>query len=357
LAVALGVAYGSAVVFGVSLALGAFVAGLVVGESDLSHQAAADALPMRDAFAVLFFVSIGMLLNPMFLLTAPGRVLAVLAVIVLGNSLAALVIVIALGHPIRTALTVAAGLTQIGEFSFIVAALGRALSLLPDEGYQLILAGSLLSITLNPLLFRLIAPVEAWLRRHPRAAALLERRAGALDRVPAGTDETELRDHAVICGYGRVGGLIGQTLARFGIPYVVIEQNQRQVEALRQRGIPANYGDAANRELLAHTELARARVLVIALPDPMAARQIVEHARDIKPGLPIVVRTHSEQEWNYLRERATDVVLGEREAAAAMAEHALRLCDIDASAVREIVQQLRRRREREPRDPGCAAGE
>jgi CPA2 family monovalent cation:H+ antiporter-2 len=350
LAVALGVAYASSTLFGVSLALGAFVAGLVVGESDLSHQAAADALPMRDAFAVLFFVSVGMLFNPAFLLTAPGRMLAVLAIIILGKALAALLIVIALGYPIRTALTVAVGLAQIGEFSFIVAGLGRTLGILPEEGYHLILAGALLSITLNPLLFRLITPVEAWLRRHPKAAAVLERRAGALDRLPAGAEDTHLRGHAVVCGYGRVGSLIGGIFDRLGFPYVVIEQSQRQVEALRRRGVPAYYGDAANRELLAHVDLAHARVLVIALPDPLATRQIVEHSRSMNRDLAIVARTHSEQEWSYLSHQVTEVVLGEREAAAAMAAYTLRHCGVGASEIQEIVQDLRAREEREPRD-------
>jgi len=162
LAVAFGIAFGSAVLFGVSLALGAFLAGLVVGESDLSHQAAEDALPLRDAFAVLFFVSVGMLFDPSILLASPGRVLAVVAIIVLAKPVISFLLVVGLRRPARTGLIVGAGRAQIGEFSFILAELGRSLGMLPDEGYSLVLAGALISITVNPLLFRLVAPLEAW---------------------------------------------------------------------------------------------------------------------------------------------------------------------------------------------------
>jgi K+:H+ antiporter len=181
LAIALGIAFLSAVVFGVSLASGAFLAGVVVSESDLSHQAATDALPLRDAFAVLFFVSVGMLFDPTFLLSAPLQVLAVLTVVVLGKGLTALAIVAVLGHPLRTGLTVAAGLAQVGEFSFILADLGRSLGLLPGEGHSLILAAAIVSITVNPLLFAAVGPVEAWLRHQPRLAAIAERHGGSTE--------------------------------------------------------------------------------------------------------------------------------------------------------------------------------
>ncbi|MDP9351377.1 MAG: cation:proton antiporter, partial [Chloroflexota bacterium] len=250
LAVALGIAFGSAALFGVSLALGAFLAGLVVGESDQSHQAAADALPLRDAFAVLFFVSVGMLFDPSFLLESPGRLLAVLTIIVLGKALAAFLIVVTLGHPVRTGLVVAAGLAQIGEFSFILAELGRSLELLPEEGHNLILAGALLSITLNPLLFLAIDPIERWLRGRSGLSTLLGRRDGSVPVPAGGTGGHGLREHAIVCGYGRVGGIIGEALARHGFPYVVIEQDQRRVERLREREIPALWGDASNRTVL-----------------------------------------------------------------------------------------------------------
>jgi len=175
LAAALGIAYGAAELFDVSFALGAFLAGIVVNESDLSHRAAEEALPLREAFAVLFFVSVGMVIDPGFLLEEPGRVLAVTAVIVVGKSLAALAIVLALGSPVRTGMIVAAGLAQVGEFSFILATMGRSLDLLPEEGQDLILAGALLSIVLNPLLFRAIGPLEAWLRQRRPLAARADR--------------------------------------------------------------------------------------------------------------------------------------------------------------------------------------
>jgi CPA2 family monovalent cation:H+ antiporter-2 len=320
---------------------------MVISESDLSHQAAADALPMRDAFAVLFFVSVGMLFNPAFLVTAPVQVIATLAVIVLGKGVAALLLVAALGYPLRTGLTVAAGLAQIGEFSFIVAALGRTLGLLPDKGYQLIIAASLLSITLNPLVFRLMDPLETWLRRRPKLLPLLERRASVLARRQAEGERSPLREHAVICGYGRVGSVVGQLLERQGFPYVVLEQNRRQVEELRCRGIPALYGDAGNTELLEHAHLAEARVLVVAIPDPRAARQIVEFAHRVNPRLDIIARTHSEREWLYLRERVSQAVLGEREAALEMARYTLRRFGIRDPEIQAIVQELRTRVEME----------
>lgn len=350
LAVALGVAVGAAVLLGVSLALGAFLAGMVISESDQSHQAAADALPLRDAFSVLFFVSVGMLFNPQFLFANPGRVLAVLAIIILGKGVAALVIVSMLRYPIRTALTVAMGLGQIGEFSFIVAELGRSLELLPEQGYQLILAGSLLSIGLNPLLFRLIDPLEDFLRRS---------RLGSIPTRALPETDPHLEDGpaplAVICGYGRVGSLIGQLLLSRGIPFIVVEQNQRQVEALRREGIRAYFGDAANPELLSHLRLEGAEVLVIALPDPLAGRRIAEYARSVNPKIRIIARTHSQSEWEYLRGRVSEVILGEREAALAMARATLQHLDVPWDDVQITMRTLQRQRELEVPERGTSA--
>jgi CPA2 family monovalent cation:H+ antiporter-2 len=344
LAVALGVAVASAVGFGVSLALGAFLAGVVVSESDLGHQAAADALPLRDAFAVLFFVSVGMLFDPRILLMAPGQVLAVLALIGLGKGLAALLIVAALGYPLRTGLTVAAGLAQIGEFSFIVAELGRSLGLLPQEGYSLILAGALFSITLNPLLFRAIDPVEAWLRRHPRVARLLERRADALARPVGPASPHALRGHAVLCGHGRVGSIIAEALERRRLPFAVIELSRPRVEELRRRGVVALYGDAGNPLLLEHLNLADAQVLIVAIPDPPAARHVIEHARRTNPGLDIVARTHSLSEADFLlRGGADEAVVGELELGLEMTRHTLRRFGVSAMETLAIVQGLRQR--------------
>jgi CPA2 family monovalent cation:H+ antiporter-2 len=351
LAVALGIAFGSALGFGVSLALGAFLAGVVVSESDLGHQAAADALPFRDAFAVLFFVSVGMLFDPRFLVAAPGPVLAVLALIVLGKGLAALAIVAALGHPLRTGLIVGAGLAQIGEFSFIVAELGRSLRLLPDEGYNLVVAGALLSITLNPLVFRAVDPLEAWLRRHPRLTAVLERRAVARAQPMAGAHGDHLRGHAVICGYGQVGRVIAQALDRRGLKYVVVELDRRRVQELRLRGVAALYGDAANPVLLEHTNLADAHALVVTIPDPPATRHVVQHARQVNPRLDVVARTHSIAEAEVLLRRGADeAVVGELELALEMTRHTLRRFGVSALETLAIVQGLREEAERGSRD-------
>lgn len=340
LAVAMGVAVGAAMLLGVSLALGAFLAGMVISESDQSHQAAADALPLRDAFAVLFFVSVGMLFNPSILLSAPGKVLAVLAVIVIGKALAGFGLVALLRGPARTGLTVAMGLAQVGEFSFIVAEMGRQLRLLPEEGYQLILAGALLSISLNPLLFRAIAPLEAWMMRHPRLRKLSGQ--GAPDLQPQPGEHHPLRDHAIVCGYGRVGSLVTRLLQQRGVPCVVVELNQRRVDEIRSGGTRALFGDAANPDLLSHAGLAHARVLVLAMPDPLSVRRVVEHARALNPNITLIARTHSESEWNYLRERVQEVVLGEREAALEIAGATLQSFGASPQEAAAEIEGLRR---------------
>jgi CPA2 family monovalent cation:H+ antiporter-2 len=295
LAVALGVAVGAAALFGVSFALGAFFAGVVISESDLSHQAAADALPLQDAFAVLFFVSVGMLFDPSILVREPLRVLATVAVIAGGQTLAALGIVLAYRYPLRTALTVAASLGQIGEFSFILAGLGVSLGLLPREGQSLVLAGALLTITVNPLLFAAIAPVERWLRARPALLDAIERvHAPAAD---AGAAPVEgLHDHVVLVGHGRVGGTVARALAHRGVPYVVVEQDRLAVEALRRRGVRALFGDATRPGVLAQARLGEARLVVVAAPEPYQAREIVKLARRANPGIDTVVRTHGAAE-------------------------------------------------------------
>jgi CPA2 family monovalent cation:H+ antiporter-2 len=343
LATALGIAFAAAVVFDVSLALGAFLAGVVISESDLSYQAAADALPLRDAFAVLFFVSVGMLFDPMFLIAAPLQVLALLAVVVLGKALAALTIVALLGHPLRTGLTVAAGLAQVGEFSFILADLGRSLELLPVEGHSLILATAIVSISLNPLMFAGITPLEHWIRRHPRLAAVLEQRRGWLSVPATASSVAPPRGHTILCGYGRVGRLIAHALDQRGFSYIVIEQDRRLVEDLRCRGITALHGDAAMPIFLEHACAATARLLIVAFDDPLLTRHIVDQARQLNPRLNIVARTHSEAEWQYLREHKVDeVVLGERELAAEMARYTLHRLGIGGAELQAVVQGLRR---------------
>ncbi len=344
LAIALGIAFVASSVFGVSLALGAFLAGLVVSESDMSHQAAADALPLRDAFAVLFFVSVGMLLDPAFLLANPLPVLAVVALIVGMKAVTKFVIVTVAGYPTRVALTVAAGLAQIGEFSFIVGTVGRALGLLPDDGFQLIVAGALLSITVNPLVLRLIDPIEARLRATPAVANLLQRRTGALGTLDTVTQEG-LRLHAIVCGYGRVGQMIGPALERRGFRYIVVTQQRNEVDRLRARGIPAVYGDAANPEVMEIAQIAHARLIVVATSDPNETRLIVERAHALHPGIDFVVRTHSDAEAAHLRAIGGKVqaVHGERELAVQMARYALRRFGVSATEAEAIAQGLRGR--------------
>jgi K+:H+ antiporter len=344
LAIALGIAFVSSSVFGVSFALGAFLAGVVVSESDMSHQAAADALPLRDAFAVLFFVSVGMLLDPAYLVANPIPVVAVVALIVVGKAVTKLVIVAGAGYPPRVALTVAAGLAQIGEFSFIVATIGRALDLLPDAGYQLIVAGALISIAINPVLFAVIEPIERRLRERPAVTSFMDRRAAELGRLRP-EEQGDLRLHAIVCGYGRVGRLLGPAFERRGFRYVVITQQRDEVDRLRGQGISAIYGDAANPVVLVMAGIARARLVVVATADPHETRLIVERVRDLNPVVDVVVRTHSDTEAAHLRSLGGKVqaVHGERELAVQMARYALRRFGISAAEAEAIAQGLRGR--------------
>ncbi|HEX2465599.1 MAG TPA: cation:proton antiporter, partial [Thermoanaerobaculia bacterium] len=324
IAAAVGIAYGSAELFGVSFALGAFFAGMVMRESSLSHRAAEESLPLRDAFSVLFFVSVGMLFDPRLLIDRPLRVLMVLAVIVLGKSIAAFLLVIAFRYPVNTALTASASLGQIGEFSFILASLGVSLDILPSEGEDLVLAGALLSIALNPLLFSAIEPLQAALRRRSQLARALERSTDPLAELPATIDEKRLTGHVVVAGYGRVGQRIGEALLARGVPFVVAEQNREIVERLRERGLPAVSGDAAEPAVLIQAHIARARMLVIATPDAFAARAILALARTINPRVESVVRTHSDEEAELLqREHADQVFMGEHELALGITRHVL----------------------------------
>jgi CPA2 family monovalent cation:H+ antiporter-2 len=315
LAIALGVAFGSAELFGVSFALGAFFAGMILAESELSHQAAQETLPLRDAFAVLFFVSVGMLFDPSILVREPLAVLATVGIVVVGKSLAAFAIVRAFGHPTRTALMVAASLAQIGEFSFILAGLGASLGLLPGTGRDLILAGAIASILLNPLLFVALARLAA------RDGGTEIEAPGPADAVvreaPA---PTTLTGHAVLVGYGRVGSLIGAALRARGTPLLVIEEREAVVERLRAEGVEALKGGAGERGLLEAANLAGARWLVSAIPDPFEAGSLIEAGRAANPGLVVVARAHSEAGVEHLRGYGADhIVLGEREIAREMA--------------------------------------
>ncbi|HEY0184496.1 MAG TPA: YbaL family putative K(+) efflux transporter [Rhodopila sp.] len=332
LALALGIAFGSAELFGVSFALGAFFAGMVLAESDLSHQAAANSLPLRDAFAVLFFVSVGMLFDPAILVRQPLAILAVLGVIMLGKSLAAVLIVLAFRHPLGTALTIAASLAQIGEFSFILVSLGMSLDILPAAGRDLILAGALLSITLNPLAFALADKAIRFLATRPGLAAKFERRDSS--RTAVATHAEPRSGHAVIVGYGRVGGIIGKALKAWGLPYIVVDENRRRILDLRARGIEAVFGDAAAPGVLHAADIEQARLLVIATPEFQQALRQIEIARAANPAIDIVVRSHSEAERRQLQEHAPGPVLvGEQELAFGMTHYALRSLGVpDAEA-------------------------
>ena len=349
LALALGIAFLSATLFGVSFALGAFFAGVVMSESDLSHQATADSLPLKDAFAVLFFVSVGMLFDPEILLKAPWSVLAVLLVIILGKSLAAFAIVLLFRYPLSTALVVSASLAQIGEFSFILAALGASLGILPPEGQTFILAGALLSIALNPVVFWGVGRLERWFLDHPRLVTALQRSGcDQLAALPAATDPEEdeqagrWRDHAVIVGFGRVGTIVARAFDLAGIPYVVIETNRQMVQTLRRKGVSILCGDASIPGVMERARIARARLLVCAVPDGFQVRQIVTLAQQANPALDMVVRTHSDHERDYLERQGVGLVVkGEHELALSMIGYALTRLDLSQDRVREIVGGFR----------------
>lgn len=316
LAIALGIAYGSAVIFGVSFALGAFFAGMILNESELSHEAAENSLPLRDAFAVLFFVSVGMLFNPAILIQEPLPVLATFLVIVFGKSVAAYVIVRLFGHPNSTALTIAASLAQIGEFSFILVGLGVTLNLLPEAGRDLVLAGAILSILVNPLLFIAIDRLQA--RQEQKAES---------DRGVVPVEAPDLpppvleRNHAILIGHGRVGALVSERLRKDKVPVVVIEDKREKAAELREHGLCVVVGNAANPEVLAQANIDSARWLLIAIPNGFEAGTISSHARAINPNLDIIARAHFDAEVDYLEQNgASLVIMGEREIARGMVE-------------------------------------
>jgi monovalent cation:H+ antiporter-2, CPA2 family len=291
LAIALGTALGAAEIFGVSLALGAFVAGVVISESPLSHQVGADVLPFREAFAVLFFVSIGMLVNPGYLLNNIGIILALTGLIVIGKPVVTLVLGFLFPWPARTTLVLATGLSQIGEFSFILGQEGVGLGLLDQNQYSLILAGALLSITVNPLMFRLISPMEKWLQRFPSVWKLFDRHSLSMTTW---LDE-EITGHVVIVGYGRVGRHIANLLSLLEIPNLVVDSDAERVQELEDRGKPVLFGDASNSEVLKHVGLAHARALIVAGPDEATSALVVAAARDLAPDLPIIARATTEE--------------------------------------------------------------
>ncbi|MER8475288.1 cation:proton antiporter [Mesorhizobium sp. M1163] len=338
LAIALGVAFGAAKLFGVSLALGAFFAGMIMSESELSHRAAEESLPLRDAFSVLFFVSVGMLFDPFSLISNGWPILATLAIIVIGKSLAAFVIVVVFRYPVATALMISASLAQIGEFSFILAELGVGLKLLPEQGRDLILAGAILSIVLNPLMFLAADRMKPWLEaRAGRTAPSGEARPigpatepGQVASVAAPAKEdgppprTRLTGHTILIGYGRVGSLVGASLKQAALPFLVIEDADKTLAKLKAEGVETVAGNAANGDVFAASNAEGAKRLILAIPNAFEAGQVVLRARAANQTIEIIARAHSDAEVEHLKGLGADtVIMGEREIARGIVEEVL----------------------------------
>jgi CPA2 family monovalent cation:H+ antiporter-2 len=338
-AIALGTAFGAAAFFDVSLALGAFLAGVVLNETQFSHQIGDDVLPFRETFAVIFFVSVGMIVNPVYLWANAGQVLALTALIVLGKAFFTQLLGFVLPASGRTMLIVAAGLSQIGEFSFILGQAGVTLGLLTPEQYSLILAGSLLSIMVNPLMFRSIKTVERVMQRmSPR---LWER----FDQHPLQPADLALprEGHVVVVGYGRVGQHIVNVLERLGVPRLVIEIDSGRAAEFNARGIPTLFGDAANSDVLIHAGLERARALVVTLPDETATEMVVAAARKIAPNLPIIARAATTKGvGRLLNLGAHDVIHPELEGGLEVMRHTLLCLGYPATQVQGYTDAVRR---------------
>lgn len=312
-AVAMGVAFAAASLFGVSLALGAFFAGMMIRESDLSHEAAAKALPLQDAFAVLFFVSVGMLFNPYVLIDHPLEVLAVVAIIMIGKSVAGSMIVLLFRYPLKTALLVSAGLAQIGEFSFILANIGVINGILSSDARDFILAGALISISLNPSFFYLSRISLDWITRRPHIAALFNKPSDRLAQLAFDKEQLSI-EWIVLVGYGRVGQHISVNFDRAKTDLVIVDANRDRVEELREKGFFAIAGDASQEAVLKEAALDRARAIIVAVPNPYEARRIVEAARSLNPSIKVLVRAHNEEEMAYFTKQGVDLaVVGARE--------------------------------------------
>ncbi|HEY1070186.1 YbaL family putative K(+) efflux transporter [Thermomonas sp.] len=311
LSIAMGVAFGSAELFGVSFALGAFFAGMLLNESEFSHQAAQDSLPMRDAFAVLFFVSVGMLFDPRILVEHPLQVLATVLIIMFGKSIAAYAIVRAFGHPNSTALTISTSLAQIGEFAFIIAGLGLSLKILPKDGHDLVLAGALITIMLNPLLFMALDRWQA--RDDARTAANAPPEP---DVVPVDID-----GHAIVVGYGRVGSQLAQLLHERRVPVVVIEDDADRVAQARAHGFPTVRGNVANERVMQEAAPERAHLAIFAMPQALEAGEAIERLKAVNPALSVLARAHSDTQVKHLLGHGADAaVLAERELAYSLTE-------------------------------------
>lgn len=319
--VAVGFAFCASVMFGVSLALGAFFAGMMIRESDLNHAVADRALPFQDAFAVLFFVSVGMLFNPAILLERPADVLLVSAVIMAGKALVSFLIVMSFGYTLRSGLKIAAGLSQIGEFSFILMTLGLSYGLMPEDGRDLILAGAIVSIALNPFMFRAARLLHSWAERAPALSRHFNMREDDLSDL-RGDEKQALRDLVILVGHGRVGRYISRNIQAARIDLVIIDQNRERVETLRSKGLHAIAGDANQPEVLEKAAIHKAAAIVLAIPDPFEIRNIMETARGLKPGIRILVRAHNDAEIDYFTNQGVNlVVTGPEEVGRRMAEY------------------------------------
>ena len=305
---ALGIAYGASKMFGVSFALGAFFAGMMIRESDLNHEVADRALPFQDAFAVLFFVSVGMLFDPHILLEQPLKVLTVIAIVIGGNFVIGFTIVRLFGYPLKTSLLVASGLSQIGEFSFILVSVGLLYGLLPDDGRDLILAGAMASIALNPVAFYISRRIYEYAEQRPHLSPIFNVRGDDLPHL-RGDEKYILKDLVILVGHGRVGRQISKNIHDSHIDLVVIDNNRERVETLRQNGFHAIVGDASQEETLREAAIAKSVALVVAVPDPFEARRIVDMARKIKPDLKILVRAHNEEEREFFISQNIDMAI------------------------------------------------
>ncbi|EMK3758643.1 MULTISPECIES: YbaL family putative K(+) efflux transporter [Providencia] len=313
LALALGIAYAAVAIFDASFALGAFFAGMVLNESELSHRAAQDTLPLRDAFAVLFFVSVGMLFDPVVLIEQPLGILGVLAIIIIGKSAAALALVRMFGHSRRTALTISVSLAQIGEFAFILAGMGLTLGVMDKDAQNLVLAGAIVSIMLNPVLFTLL---DKYLESTETIEEqLLEETLEEETQVPV-----DICGHAIIVGYGRVGGMLADKLRRKEIPVVVVEDTRSRFEELAENGFSAILGNGANKDIISLARIECAKTLLLTIPNGYEAGEIVATAKEMNPNITVIVRAHYDDEVSFIKERGADhIIIGEHEIAKSMA--------------------------------------
>lgn len=341
LAIALGIAFGAAALFGVSPALGAFFAGVVLSESDFAHQAGAETRPVQDAFTVLFFVAIGMLFNPAVLVTHPIQLIAALAIVLVGKSLAAFFIVALFKFPVGTALVISASLAQIGEFSFVLVALGINLGIVPADALSIVVATAIASIALNPVIFQTISPLQNALLRNPRLASMLRGRSEEAVNIIA-IHPDHLHDHVVLVGFGGVGGTIAKALVHEGIPFTVVESDPDVFRSAQELGYRTIYGDASRTEILKHAGIENARLLVLAIPSKTGTSEIVKGARSLNSGLQVCVRTHDADEAVEAKRIGVErVVAAELELALQLAHYAVEAYELPPDRVEGTIGELR----------------